>query len=202
MNMKRIISLCNLFCVAALGLAFICCTNNAPVKEQEGNNTETTVSDSTGIVTAVNNIKSHKEDIQALWELSIGKDKKFTKYALANDYVVLGTENGKDCLLLSFFKDMKDIDNFDGIELKEGQEASFQGNALVVKENEKTTYYEITEHEGFNPLFTVTEKDGKKTYTDDLNKPYQEKDAQAFIEKIGKETAKPLADIMGEWNNL
>ena len=110
MNMKRIISLCNLFCVAALGLVFLCCTNNALVKEHEDNNTETTVSDSTGIVAAVNNIKSHKEDIQALWELSIGKDKKFTKYALANDYVVLGTENGKDCLLLSFFKDMKDID--------------------------------------------------------------------------------------------
>lgn len=200
--MKRIISLCSLFCVAALGMVFVCCTSNAPVKEQEGNNTETAVADSTGMVAALNNIKSHQEDIQALWELSIGKDKKFTKYALANDYVVLGSEDGKDCLLLSFYKDMKDIDNFDGIELKEGQELSFQGSCLVVKDGDKTTYYEKTENEGFNCLFTVTEKDGKKTYTDDDDKPYDEKEAQSFIDKIGKEEAKSLADVLGEWNNL
>ena len=200
--MKRIISLCSLFCVAALGMVFVCCTSNAPVKEQEGNNTETTVSDSTGMVAAVNNIKSHQEDIQALWEMSIGKDKKFTKYALANDCVVLGTEDGKDRLLLSFYKDMKDIDNFDGIELKEGQELSFQGSGVIVKDGDKTTYYEKTENEGFNCLFTVTEKDGKKTYTDDDDKPYDEKEAQSFIDKIGKEEAKSLADVLGEWNNL
>lgn len=200
--MKRIISLCSLFCVAALDMVFVCCTNNAPVKEQEGNNTETAVADSAGTVAALNNIKSHQEDIQALWELSIGKDKKFTKYALANDYVVLGSEDGKDCLLLSFYKDMKDIDNFDGIELKEGQELSFQGSGLVVKDGDKTTYYEKTESEGFNRLFTVTEKDGKKTYTDDDDKPYDEKEAQSFIDKIGKEEAKSLADVLGEWNNL
>lgn len=200
--MKRIISLCSLFCVAALGMVFVCCTSNAPVKEQEGNNTETAVADSTGMVAALNNIKSHQEDIQALWELSIGKDKKFTKYALANDYVVLGSEDGKDCLLLSFYKDMKDIDNFDGIELKEGQELSFQGSCLVVKDGDKTTYYEKTESEGFNRLFTVTEKDDKKTYTDDDDKPYDEKEAQSFIDKIGKEEAKSLADVLGEWNNL
>ena len=200
--MKRIISLCSLFCVAALGMVFVCCTSNAPVKEQEGNNTETAVADSTGTVAALNNIKSHQEDIQALWELSIGKGKKFTKYALANDYVVLGSEDGKDCLLLSFYKDMKDIDNFDGIELKEGQELSFQGSGLVVKDSDKTTYYEKTESEGFNRLFTVTEKDGKKTYTDDDDKPYDEKEAQSFIDKLGKEEAKSLADVLGEWNNL
>lgn len=200
--MKRIISLCSLFCVAALGMVFVCCTSNAPVKEQEGNNTETAVADSAGTVAALNNIKSHQEDIQALWELSIGKDKKFTKYALANNYVVLGTEDGKDRLLLSFYKDMKDIDNFDGIELKEGQELSFQGSGVIVKDGDKTTYYEKTENEGFNCLFTVTEKDGKKTYTDDVDKPYDEKEAQSFIDKIGKEEAKSLVDVLGEWNNL
>ena len=200
--MKRAISLSSLFCLVALGMVFVCCTSKAPVNEQEGNNTEATVSDSTSMVAAVNNIKSHQEDIQALWELSIGKDKKFTKYALANDYVVLGTENGKDCLLLSFYKDMKDIDNFDGIALKEGQELSFQGPGVVVKDGDKTTYYEKTESEGFNCLFSVTEKDGKKTYTDDADEPYDEKEAQSFIDKIGKEEAKALADVLGEWNNL
>lgn len=200
--MKRKSILSSLFCVVALGIIFVCCTNKASVNEQEGNNTETTVSDSTGIAAAVNNIKSHQEDIQALWEMSIGKDKKFTKYALANDYVVLGTEDGKDRLLLSFYKDMKDIDNFDGIELKEGQELSFQGSGVVVKDGDKTTYYEKTEREGFNCLFTVTEKDGKKTYTDDTDKPYDEKEAQSFIDKLGKEEAKSLADVLGEWNNL
>ena len=101
---------------------------------------------------------------------------------------------------------MKDIDNFDGIAVNEGQELAFQGDALVVKEKtdagDKTTYYEKTESEGFNELFTVTEKDGKKTYTDDLDKPYDEKEAQNFIDKISKDTVLPLTDALSTWNNL
>jgi hypothetical protein len=44
----------------------------------------------------------------------------------------------------------------------------------------------------------VTEKDGKKTYTND-DEPYDEKEAQAFIDKIAQEAAKPLADILKKW---
>ena len=184
-----------------LGSVLVSCTSKAPVKDQPSD--EPAAAPDTALVSAAeSNIQAHQEDIQALWESFYGEEKKIAHYCLAGDDVFVCTEDGKDGLLLSFYKDMKDIDNFDGIPVAEGQELSFQGDALIVKGGDKTTYYEITEHEGFNPLFTVTEKDGKKTYTDDLNKPYQEKDAQAFIEKIGKETAKPLADIMGEWNNL
>ena len=139
------------------------------------------------------------EDIQALWEMSIGEDKPIAHYALAGDYVFLISEDGKDGLLLSFYKDMKDIDNFDGVPVCEGQELSFQGDALVIKDSEKTTYYEKTEHEGFNQLFTVTEKDGKKTFTNDLGEPYDEKEAQQFIDKIAQETAKPLTDLLVKW---
>ena len=88
--------------------------------------------------------------------------------------------------------------NFDGIPVAEGQELSFQGDALVVKGGDKTTYYEKTESEGFNELFSVTEKDGKKTYTND-DEPYDEKEAQAFIDKIAQEAVKPLADILKKW---
>ena len=190
----------------ALGMAFVSCTDKAPVKEAQSDEPTATAPDSTLVVTADNNLKAHQEDIQALWESTIGEGKKFAKFALAKDYVFLSTQDGKDGLLLSFYKDMKDIDNFDGIAVNEGQELAFQGDALVVKEKtdagDKTTYYEKTESEGFNELFTVTEKDGKKTYTDDLDKPYDEKEAQNFIDKISKDTVLPLTDALSTWNNL
>ena len=49
---------------------------------------------------------------------------------------------------------------------------------------------------------SLTEKDGKKTYTDDLDKPYDEKEAQAFIDKISKDTASPLMSILSTWNKI
>ena len=190
----------------AWGMAFVSCTDKAPVKEAQSDEPTATAPDSTLVVAADNNLKAHQEDIQALWESTIGEGKKFVKFALAKDYVFLSTQDGKDGLLLSFYKDMKDIDNFDGIAVNEGQGLAFQGDALVVKEKtdagDKTTYYEKTESEGFNELFTVTEKDGKKTYTDDLDKPYDEKEAQNFIDKISKDTVLPLTDALSTWNNL
>ena len=190
----------------ALGMAFVSCTDKAPVKEPQSDEATATAPDSALVVAAENNLKAHQEDIQALWESAIGEDKKMSKYALANDYVFLSAEDGKEGLLLSFYKDMKDIDNFDGIAVCEGQELSFLGDALLIKEKtsdgEKTTYYEKTENEGFNELFTMTEKDGKKTYTNDIDEPYDEKEAQDFIDKISKATAKTLADALSTWNNL
>lgn len=190
----------------AMGMAFVSCTDKAPVKEPQSEEPAATVPDSTLVVAADNNLKAHQEDIQALWDSSIGEDKEIAKYALAKDYVFLTTEDGKDGLLLAFYKDMKDIDNFDGIAVCDGQELSFLGDALVVKENTdagtKTTYYEKTANEGFNPLFTVTEKDGKKTFTDDLDEPYDEKEAQNFIDKVANTTALPLTDALSAWNSL
>lgn len=199
--MKRRNILCSIVGIIAVGMLFVCCTGKPEVKETEVSKADTVATDNKGMDVALNNIKSHQEDIQALWEMTFG-DKKFTKYAVAGDYVVVGSEDGKDCLLLSFYKDMKDAENFDGIALKDGQTLSIQGSALVVNDKDKTTYYEQTESEGFNELFTATEKDGKKTYTNDQNEPYQESDAQAFITKIGNEAAKPLANLLGEWQSL
>ena len=48
-------------------------------------------------------------------------------------------------------------------------------------------------------MFTVTEKDGKKVYTDDCDKPYDEKAAQAFIDKISGEPVTKLSDILKKW---
>ena len=181
----------------ALGLAFASCTSKAPVKDQPSD--EPAAAPDTALVSAAeSNIQAHQEDIQALWESFYGEEKKIAHYCLAGDDVFVCTEDGKDGLLLSFYKDMKDIDNFDGIPVAEGQELSFQGDALVVKGGDKTTYYEKTESEGFNELFSVTEKDGKKTYTND-DEPYDEKEAQAFIDKIAQEAVKPLADILKKW---
>ena len=189
-----------------MGMAFVSCTDKAPVQEQPSNEPTAAAPDSTLVVAADNNLKAHQEDIQALWDSSVGEDMKIAKYALTRDYVFLTTEDGKDGLLLAFYKDMKDIDNFDGIAVCDGQELSFLGDALVVKENTdagiKTTYYEKTEHEGFNELFTVTEKDGKKTYTDDLDEPYDEKAAQDFLDKLSKATGTPLSETLSEWNEL
>ena len=204
--MKKSFTKKALFLMMAMGMAFVSCTDKAPVKEPQSEEPAATVPDSTLVVAADNNLKAHQEDIQALWDSSIGEDKEIAKYALAKDYVFLTTEDGKDGLLLAFYKDMKDIDNFDGIAVCDGQELSFLGDALVVKENTdagiKTTYYEKTANEGFNPLFTVTEKDGKKTYTDDLDEPYDEKAAQDYLDKLSKTTATPLSETLSEWNEL
>lgn len=195
--MKKVLAKSVLFAIMALGLAFASCTSKAPVKDQPSD--EPAAAPDTALVSAAeSNIQAHQEDIQALWESFYGEEKKIAHYCLAGDDVFVCTEDGKDGLLLSFYKDMKDIDNFDGIPVAEGQELSFQGDALIVKGGDKTTYYEKTESEGFNELFTVTEKDGKKTYTND-NEPYDEKEAQAFIDKIAQEAAKPLADILKRW---
>lgn len=180
-----------------LGSVLVSCTSKAPVKDQPSD--EPAAAPDTALVSAAeNNIQAHQEDIQALWESFYGEEKKIAHYCLAGDDVFVCTEDGKDGLLLSFYKDMKDIDNFDGIPVAEGQELSFQGDALIVKGGDKTTYYEKTESEGFNELFSVTEKDGKKTYTND-DEPYDEKEAQAFIDKIAQEAVKPLADILKKW---
>ena len=155
---------------------------------------------------ADNNLKAHQEDIVALWDLTLGEDEEIAKYALAKDYVFLATEDGDKGLLLSFYKDMKDIDNFDGIEVKDGQKLAFQGDIIVVKEKsdegDKTTYYEKTEREGFNQLFTVTEKDGKKTYTNDVNEPYDEKEALDFLVKIKETAVSSLASTLSSWNDI
>ena len=195
--MKKVLAKSVLFAIMALGLAFASCTSKAPVKDQPSD--EPAAAPDTALVSAAeNNIQAHQEDIQALWESFYGEEKKIAHYCLAGDDVFVCTEDGKDGLLLSFYKDMKDIDNFDGIPVAQGQELSFQGDALVIKGGDKTTYYEKTESEGFNELFSVTEKDGKKTYTND-DEPYDEKEAQAFIDKIAQEAAKPLADILKKW---
>lgn len=195
--MKKVLAKTVLFAIMALGLAFASCTSKAPVKDQPSE--EPAAAPDTALVSAAeSNIQAHQEDIQALWESFYGEEKKIAHYCLAGDDVFVCTEDGKDGLLLSFYKDMKDIDNFDGIPVAEGQELSFQGDALVIKGGDKTTYYEKTESEGFNELFSVTEKDGKKTYTND-DEPYDEKEAQAFIDKIAQEAVKPLADILKRW---
>jgi hypothetical protein len=195
--MKKVLAKSVLFAIMALGLAFASCTSKAPVKDQPSD--EPAAAPDTALVSAAeSNIQAHQEDIQALWESFYGEEKKIAHYCLAGDDVFVCTEDGKDGLLLSFYKDMKDIDNFDGIPVAEGQELSFQGDALIVKGGDKTTYYEKTESEGFNELFSVTEKDGKKTYTND-DEPYDEKEAQAFIDKIAQEAVKPLADILKKW---
>ena len=195
--MKKVLAKSVLFAIMALGLAFASCTSKAPVKDQPSD--EPAAAPDTALVSAAeSNIQAHQEDIQALWESFYGEEKKIAHYCLAGDDVFVCTEDGKDGLLLSFYKDMKDIDNFDGIPVAEGQELSFQGDALVVKGGDKTTYYEKTESEGFNELFSVTEKDGKKTYTND-DEPYDEKEAQAFIDKIAQEAAKPLEKKKKKW---
>ena len=203
--MKKTLTKAALLSMVVLGMTFVSCTNKTQVKEQPSDE-PSPVADTALVAAADNHLKTHQEDILALWESTIGEDKTFAKYALAKDYVFLSTENGKEGLLLSFYKDMKDIDNFDGITLCEGQELLFQGDALLVKEKteegDKTTYYEKTESEGFNELFTVTEKDGKKIFTDDLGEPYDEKEAQGFIDKIGNAEVSPLTDVLGESHSI
>ena len=197
--MKKSISKPLLLPIMFLGLAFMSCTDKAPVKDQPSDEPAATAPDTALVAAAENNIKAHEEDIKTLWQLTVGEDKSIANYYLAGDYVFLSTEDGKDGLLLTFYKDMKDIDNFDGVPICCGQEILLQGDALIAKNKYNTTYFEKTENEGFNQLFTMEEKDGKKTFVNDLDEPYDEKEAQAFIDKISKEAAKPLADIMVKW---
>ena len=179
-----------------LFVAIASCTNKT--KEQPAEEPAAATADTALVAVAENNLKAHQEDIQTLWYLAYG-DKKISGYSLANDYVYLSSEDGKDALLLSFYKDMKDIDNFDGIPVTEGQEVSFQGDAVVVKGFGQTTYFQKTENEGFKQLFTESEKDGKKVFTNDAGEPYDEAEAQAFIENLSKEASTKLSDILVKW---
>lgn len=179
-----------------LFVAIASCTNKT--KEQPAEEPAEATADTALVAVAENNLKAHQEDIQTLWYLAYG-DKKISGYSLANDYVYLSSEDGKDALLLSFYKDMKDIDNFDGIPVTEGQEVSFQGDAVVVKGFGQTTYFQKTENEGFKQLFTESEKDGKKVFTNDAGEPYDEAEAQAFIENLSKEASTKLSDILVKW---
>ncbi|MBR4802391.1 MAG: hypothetical protein IK041_06235 [Bacteroidales bacterium] len=179
-----------------LFVAFASCTNKT--KEQPAEEPAAATVDTALVAAAENNLKAHQEDIQTLWYLAYG-DKKIAGYSLANDYVYLNSEDGKDALLLSFYKDMKDVDNFDGIPVTEGQEVSFQGDAVVVKGFGQTTYFQKTENEGFKQLFTESEKDGKKVFTNDAGEPYDEAEAQAFIENLSKEASTKLSDILVKW---
>ena len=85
------------------------------------------------------------------------------------------------------------------VPVTEGQEVSFQGDAVVVKGFGQTTYFVKTENEGFKQLFTESEKDGKKVFNDDLGEPFGEAEAQAFIENLSKEEATKLSDILVKW---
>lgn len=195
--MKKVLTKSVLLSLVALGLAFASCTSKP--KEQPAEEPAAITIDTALVAAAENNIKAHQEDIQTLWYLAYGQDKKIAGYSLANDYVYLDSEDGKDALLLSFYKDLKDVDNFDAIPITEGQEVSFQGDAVVVNGFGQTTYFQKTENEGFRQLFTESEKDGKKVYTNDLGEPYAEADAQAFIENISKEASTKLSDILKKW---
>ena len=73
------------FSIMAVGLAFVSCTDKTPANEQQNNKDNATEADSALVIDADKNIKAHQEDIQALWETGIGKDKKAVKYALANN---------------------------------------------------------------------------------------------------------------------
>ena len=88
-----------------LGLALVSC--NSKPKEQPA----ATDPDAALVSAAENKLKAHQEDIQTLWVLSYGEDKKIANYYLAGDYVLIGTEDGKEEYLLYFFKDIKDIEN-------------------------------------------------------------------------------------------
>ena len=174
--MKKVLAKSILFSAIALALAFTSCKNNEP-KDQPAEQPAANAPDAALVAAAENNISVHQDDIQLLWDLSYGNDRKIANYYLAGNDVLINTEDGKDGYLLYFYKDIKD----------EGQEVSFQGNAVVFNGFGRTTYFERTENEGFKQLFTVTEKDGKKVFTDEDGKPYDEKEAQAFIDKISTE---------------
>lgn len=189
-----------LLCLMAFGMAAVSCTNKAPMNEQQSEKTATPAPDTALVAAAEKNIKAHQEDIDALWGMTIGEEKKIAHYALAVDDVFLSTEDGKEGLLLSFFKDMKDIDNFDGVPVCEGQTLTLQGEAVIVKEQDKSTYYIRDEYGGFSELFTMTEKDNKKSFVNDLGEAYDEKEALDFINKLSKTPAKSLSDIMVKWN--
>lgn len=204
--MKNFLANSALLAVMALGLSFTSCNKKAQDKEQKTNETAVAAKDSTATVDADGKLKAHQEDIQALWDDIFGDEKKMAKYTTAGKFVFLTAEDGKQGLLLYFYKDQKEVDNFDGIDVELGQQVAFQGDAVVIKEkveaSDMTTYYGVTEDEGFSELFTVTEKDGKKSYTNDMDEPFDEKEALSFIEKFNQEKAVPLADTLGEWNKL
>ena len=60
----------------------------------------------------------------------------------------------------------------------------------------------MTEREGFSQLFSLTEKDGKKSYVNNLGEPIDEKEAQDFINTIGEATPSALADNLSSWINI
>ena len=74
-------------------------------------------------------LEENQEDIKALWDEEIGEDKAIDKYALAGEYVYLSSEDGKEGMLLTFYLDGRNENNFDGIAIKENERMAFYGKA-------------------------------------------------------------------------
>ena len=151
-------------------------------------------------------LEENQEDIKALWDDEIGEDKAIDKYALAGEYVYLSSEDGKEGMLLTFYLDGRNENNFDGIPIKENERMAFYGKNLIVTINKQDSmqniYFENTEREGLNPVLVVTEKDGRQFFYDNAGGVISQPEAKKIMSLFNDTTATPLEKVLKGWKKL
>ena len=150
-------------------------------------------------------LQRNGEDIQALWEDEIGKEHAAVKYALAGDYIYLSSADGKEGMLLTFYQDRRNEDNFDGVAKKVNQRMALYGKSVVVSQNMgdsvKNTYYENTEHEGLNPVLVVMQKAGRQYYYNNAGGVIPDAEAKKILAHF-RTSLVPIESMLKGWKEL
>ena len=150
-------------------------------------------------------LQRNGEDIQALWEDEIGKEHAAVKYALAGDYIYLSSADGKEGMLLTFYQDRRNEDNFDGVAKKVNQRMALYGKSVVVSQNMgdsvKNTYYENTEHEGLNPVLVVMQKAGRQYYYNNAGGVIPDAEAKKILAHF-RISLVPIESMLKGWKEL
>ena len=150
-------------------------------------------------------LQRNGEDIQALWEDEIGKEHAAVKYALAGDYIYLSSADDKEGMLLTFYQDRRNEDNFDGVAKKVNQRMVLYGKSVVVSQNMgdsvKNTYYENTEHEGLNPVLVVMQKTGRQYYYNNAGGVIPDAEAKKILAHF-RTSLVPIESMLKGWKEL
>jgi hypothetical protein len=109
-------------------------------------------------------------------------------------------------MLLTFYLDGRNENNFDGIPIKENERMAFYGKNLIVTINKQDSmqniYFENTEREGLNPVLVVTEKGGRQFFYDNAGGVISRPEAKKIMSLFNDTTATPLEKVLKGWKKL
>lgn len=108
-------------------------------------------------------------------------------------------------MLLTFYQDRRNEDNFDGVAKKVNQRMALYGKSVVVSQNMgdsvKNTYYENTEHEGLNPVLVVMQKAGRQYYYNNAGGVIPGAEAKKILAHF-RTSLVPIESMLKGWKEL